>query len=509
MKRLILLFLYMSALLVSLGAQEERLFREAERRFHGGEYQFAASRYERLIEEYPNSPYVADAKFRQALISMYQQKYPQALEALSRIVDRYPHTRFYEQIPFWQGYGHFRLGDYETALEMFEKAQGAKSENIRRDVLLYLSMTQKRLGQEEGALASARKLIAMLDELTEESEVLLLYTALLLENQRYQELYDLYGELNLDNLDPDIRRRILLYRAEALFQQEEYQDVEPLYNELLEGEEELKLIAFKRLFVLYGRTGQQEKQQEVFDKAQNELAGKPEALAEFLLRAGIQHFQAGRYDLARSFFQRIWRTVSIERVDGLVPLYLSRIMERGGELSEAVRMIEGYLQQSSDQREELLFALVRIQSKQSHWKEAVAGAELFLQDYPGSSKRAEIHYLYAYSLYRGGSHREALAVLQEGLAEGAKAELDLDMLRLRSRIYSRLERIDEAIEDLREYLPRRKGDSSAYIDLAKLAFSKQEWSLIADTLRRYREYREGETELGELALTDPIYIQLN
>jgi len=460
--------------------QEDRLFREAERRFQKGDYQFAYSRYEQLIDEFPDSAYVADAKFRQAVIHTYLGRTNEALEMLGRISERYPNTRFYSYIPFWRGYNHFQLGEYSDALDFFtsyigEDRKTDSGDSLYRDALFYKALCERELQDREQALITVKRLYGLYDSPVEGPRALLLYASLLVETGRFEELYDFFADVPLELLDSEYRYRLSLYRAEALFQEGRMEESEPLFLELLDKVGEIQTTAYKRLFVIYGQTGQIGKQQEIFDEAQNRLSDRPGLLAEFLLRAGIQQYREGMYELSRSYLRRIWRTVPIEEIDGLVPFYLALIYEQNGDIGEAVELIEAYMQKSDDNRGDLLYTLGRLESTRENWNRAIELMEQFLGGFPESVHRDAAHYIYAHSLYRSGMYREALAVVQDSFAEGEGAAYDRELLRLRARLYTELNQTERAVQDLREYLPRYPGETDAYVDLVKLYFEQGDY----------------------------------
>jgi TolA-binding protein len=494
-KRIFLLFLGLGMVFL-LSAQEEQIFREAERRFAGGDYQFAYSRYARVIEDYPNSRYAADAVFRQALILTYLGKNEEALQRFSRVLERYPNTRFYRYIPFWEGFNLFQLERYEEALEKLKLSLRDGNDSLVRDSLFYKGLIEKKIGRREDAFETAQKLFSLYKDPVENPEMLLLYTSLLVETGRYGRLYELFGKLRFDLLDEEVKAKLALYRGEALFLEGRYKEAEPVYLELLDRRDETQAVAYKRLYVLYGVEGKIEKQQKVFDEAQIVLADRPELLAEFLLRAGIQSYREGKYDLSRSYLRRIQRTLPRNRIDGLVPLYLAHILEKEGNAEAAVSLLREVLQDSNSRREELLLALARLEAKLQRWGSAADAASEFLGEFPESEHISEANYLYAYALYREGNVREALAVVSESFSTGKSGEYDQDLLRLRSRLHMRVGKNREAIEDLREYLPGSPGDLEAWVDLGRLYFEEERYgdlqNLVESLLEEIGNIPEGE-----------------
>ncbi len=492
MKKISLLILCVVVCTVQIAAQQ-RLFQEAERRFEGGDYQFALSRYAQLMEEYPNSEYIPDAKFRVAVINAYLGRYNDSLEQLERVAQRYSSTRYYRYIPFWQGYDLYYLGEYENAQGYFSEFLKTNPGELQRDALYYKALCERSLEEYEQALGSVKKLYGLYDSPVRNPQMVVLFTSLLVQTGRFEELYSIYEDVQIELFDMEIRRKLAMYRAEALFRQKKYTQAEPLYRDLLEGSDNLKTVAYKRLYMLYEKTEQKQLQQGIFDEAQTELSDKPSLLAEFLLRAGIEHYQSGSYELARSYLRRIWRTLPKDEVDGLVPLYLSHIMERENELGEAVELLREYLEISDDRRPELLLALGRLESSREEWNTAASVLETLLAEYPESDYVPQANYLYAYALYRIDNYRAALAVVQDSYQQGQTGAYDRELLRLRARLHTDLDQHEAALDDLQEYVPRFPEDLEARVDLAKLYFQLERYDQIhslVENLEAGQDYAE-------------------
>jgi cellulose synthase operon protein C len=494
MKKISLLIVCAIVCTLQITAQEQRLFREAERRFENGDYQFALSRYKQLMEEYPDSEYVPDAKFREAVIYASIGRYSASLEQLQRVSQRYSSTRYYRYIPFWQAYNLYYLEEYQSAKAAFTDFLEAEPGRLRKDALYYKALSERSLEEYEEALETVKQLYQLYQSPVQNPQMVVLFTALLVETGRYDELFDIYRDLDFELFDRPVQDKLSLYRAEALFQQGEYEQAEPLYQQLLDTSDDLKTVAFKRLYVLHEKSGRQVLQQEIFDRAQTELSGEPELLAEFLLRAGIEHYQSGSYDLAGSYLRRIWRTLPKKEVDGLVPLYLSHIMERDGELGEAVELLREFFDVSTDRREELLLALGRLESGREQWNTAAGVLESFLAEYPQSEYLAQGNYLYAYALYRIENYRAALTVVQDSFAKGQAGKYDRELLRLRSRLHTELGQYETAVNDLQEYLPRYPQDFEARVDFGKLYFQLERYSQLHTLVQELKMSRLTESQ---------------
>src|SRR6056297_797644 len=513
MKKISIFMLFLVVCTFLASAQEQRLYREAERRFESGDYQFALSRYTQLMEEYPDSEYIPDAKFREAVIYAFLGRYSASLEGLQRVAQRYSSTRHFRYIPFWQGYNLYNLNQYEQAQTKFEDFLGGNPQSLQRDALYYKALSERSLEQYEQALSSVKDLYQMYDSPVQNQKMVVLLTSLLVETGRHEELFTIYQDLQLELFDAEIQQKVGLYRAEALFQQKKFDKAEPLYRELLDASEDLKTVAYKRLYVLYEETDQPLLQQEIFDEAQVELSGSPVLLSEFLLRAGIEHYKTGSYDLARSYLRRIQRTLSMEQIDGLVPLYLSHIMEREGELDSAVELLREYLELNTDRREELLPALGRLESTREQWNTAAGVLETFLSEFPDSDYLGQVNYLYAYALYRSEKYRAALSVVQDSFSKGESGGYDRELLRLRSRLHTELNQLEAAVDDLQEYVPRYPEDLKARVDLGQLYFQLENYSQLYSLVDNLRAEKPGlpqgasEEELKLLYIEGMAYLK--
>jgi TolA-binding protein len=483
--RKIFVFLLLFGVIAGAAAQDERIFREAERRYTAGDYRFALSRYQTLIEDYPRSAHIADAHYRRAVIYYRIGEPRRALEGLRRVEQRYPYTQYYSYLPFWRGVIRFELEEYSAAVEELDSYLQQGDGTFRGEALLYKAMASRSLGETETALNAAKQALDEVAEPESAPRLLELYASLLVKEQRYGTLYELFDTIDMEELPEENTGKLALYRAEALFRQERYEEAEPIYRGLLGQEGEAQRIAFKRLFVLYQRTGREEKREEIFDAAQSSLAGRPELLNEFLLRVGIESYKKERYDLAESYLRRIWRSTERAEADGLVPLYLAGVLERKGEYRRAAEMIEEYLQISDSREEDLLFALGRIYSTAGEWGKAAESLTTLFARYPQTGYDRKATYLLAFARYKGEEPRKALTVIGDLFRRGEEGELYGELLRLKSRLHLRLGELQEALDTLNEYLPLHPDDTGAYVDLARIRFSRGEYRRVLDTAERF------------------------
>ncbi|MFO7849042.1 MAG: tetratricopeptide repeat protein [Spirochaetia bacterium] len=480
-KLLSLILLCLTIFSVWAASEETRLFEEAERRYNRGDYRFALSRYEKLIQEYPTSEYSADAHFRKGVILFRIGKPAEAVSYLDRVKNRYGYTRFAPYIPFWQGAAHYMLDEYESAMEYFSSFLDSGTQRYREDALFYKALCQRELNEPEKALETIETISEDPLNLFSKPEVFRLYVDVLLKMENYEQILSVYDSVPIDEAPKELSHPLTLYRAEALYALERREEAEKLYEQLLEAETDISAIAYQRLFSFYLEEGRDEESQVILERAQSALSGYPELLNEFFMRVGINSFKAGNHGLAESYLRRVRRSVSPEEIDELVPLYLTYAVEKNEGADEALSLLEEYITASEDRlgrSEALLFAAVRLSSENENWKKAEQYGERYLDMYPESDYSARANYLYAFALRERGKPGAALTVLSDMSRSREERDIYDDILLLTARAGMDLERWEEAEEALREYLSHHPEDPQGYMDLMRVSFYRNEWEQV-------------------------------
>lgn len=491
MRRIMLISIVLAvSVYVSAQTPDKELFQDAESRFMSQDYELALDRYEALLREYPLSQYVPDVQFRRA-VSLYRLgKYEDSLGLFRRIESRYRSTRYLPFVPFWIGVVEYAAGEYEHAVDDFTRflALEVDSELVKQ-ALLYKGMSEASIGRNADAKETLAALLARIENPAEQPSATVQLMSLYVKDRAYQEVIGLYQSIALDAFEAKWRARIVLYAAEALYANGEYDQARTLYEGLLQAEPEVLTIAYQRLFMIAHSTGNAEESRRIVGEAEKALAGKPGVLKEFWLRVGIQSYGQGKYDLAEYYFQRVWDLRKIEEVSVSAPLYLAELKARAGELGVAAEILEEYLSLGADRLDLVLLKLGELYVRTENWKNAEDRLERFLLEFPDSQSYSLGSYLRAYALYRSGSDQESLAIIQKLFAQGKTAEFSGQLLRLKAGVLQRQGNRNDAIQTLREYASISKNDVSARIDLLKLLFADGKHPRIIEEVQQlYRDF---------------------
>lgn len=480
MKRLICIPLFISVISVLYPLQSERdLFREAENRFLGGDYVLALSLYNQFLEEYPLSEFVPDIQFRKAL-SLYRTGLTEeAFDLLLRIEQRYRSTRFFPLVPFWKGLIRYEGGDYAEAVEFFNAFLRRGADTLREETLLYLGIAAEKLGRFEEAREHLSRLLETRPPETEQYGFTLLCSILVKTGEDGEALRLIEGT-DPEKFRPGLKERLILYRAEALWNTGETLQAVEQYRAILKAEPEISAVAFQRLFTHIRRSGSDDELQDILDRAEMALAGKLDVLTGFWLRIGTESFKEGRFETAKIYLQRIWNAVDPSKIDPLVPLYLSQLYTLEGLPAKGIDVLEEYRNTGAPENEYILFQLSGLYLTREGFPETLQTCSDFLHLFPGSEHSGEISYRLAYALYRQGQLEGVLETVRAALSGGASKEERSKLLSLSAAVHRKLGQDGPARELLEEYIALNPSDVDAVIRIAKIAFKQREYSAVIE-----------------------------
>ena len=478
--RTIFVILHISGVVIGLAAQksDSDLFQDAESRFRAKEYEIALDRYDTLIRQYPRSSYVPDTQFRRAVCFFRLDKQEESLELFRRVEERYSSTQFIAFVPFWTGIAEYNRGNYAAAAADLRRFLEAGEPTLLRQARLYLAISEDKLGNQDTAVQLLERMISENLDPGSDSYSVTLLGSLYMKRQEYDEIISLTDRIALSELAISDMQRMKLYRAEAFWHMDQPAASRQLYEELLDAPPEISSIAYQRLFIFHQREGGEDELQNVVLSAETELAGSSEVLSAFWLRIGIESFQQGKYDLAKSYFLRIWNMRTRVEVGGLVPIYLAEIEKRIGEIGQAVEYLLAYMSLSDDRRELILFRLGGLYLDLASWDSAVTTIQTFLEEFPLSVYRAEGVLQLAYALYELSRYSDAIALINGQLETGQGGAFTSDFLLLRAVLYKKAGNLAEATASLQEYLPLQPSDSKAQMDIIKLHFRQRDFERV-------------------------------
>jgi len=473
----VLVCLLLCTLIVPAGiiaqSADRQLYQEAENRFRSKDYELALQKYRQLIDEYQLSRYVPDAQFRRA-VCLFRLGRPQEALTVFRLVEStYPSTDFLPFVPFWIGVISYNQKDYEAASRNLQRYLAGGESSLVGQAQLILAVSENELGRTEAAIGYLEAM--QRDGFGDQVYAVPFLASLYVREKNYQAVIDLVADRDIEGLGESDQRRLDLYEAEAQWHLGNRAEAAQLYERLRSAGPDIASVAYQRLFAYYQELGDEEALEQIVLDAEIKLAGRPEVLAEFWLRIGIETFRDGKYDLSRSYFQRVWNLRRNAASDGLVPLYLAELDVIANRPAAAANILKSFAEVSDSRRELVLFRLGGIYLDLGRWADAGEELTTFLAEFPESRYFSEGAYLAAYAHYRNGETRRALGVIDTVLGDALGGAFTDRLLRLQSVLYKQLGELERAVDTLREYIPLRPSDSPAQMDLIKLLFRLEEY----------------------------------
>ncbi len=477
---IVLLFLFTLSSLFAL-SPERIIFNEAESRYKNGDLDFALSRYEDLIQEYPLSEYVADSFFRIAVITLRSDKIEEADILFDRVEKRYKNTRFIDYLPFWKGLIRFKQKNWEESSVLFSQFLDNNPSSLEQEAYLYWAKSEFTLGRTKSAISILDNWFEIADDIYNNPYLLTFYLTLMEKNGEYSRVIAHLKNIKPDSFEKSWMDRLYSIYAESLYKSGHTKESEVYYRKILDAEPDISSIGFIRLFSIYKNNT--DVQREIFDNAQIQLSGHPLMLNKFLLRVGIDSYNNGQFELAASYLRRIWRTGNIEDINSLVPVYLAKILVAAGDKPGAENILFTYNNQVSVVDELVLYTLSNVLVESENWQDAELNLKNFLFSFPNSEYYSNAVWMYAYTLYKSGQFKESRSVIDSVLAEGRGGDYTNDFILLSARVYIKLGNMQYALAMFKEYLPFDNNNLEIWFDIIKLQFNLGQYNSVSDSLK--------------------------
>ncbi len=475
-----LILIFITAILFAL-IPERIIFNEAESRYKIGDLDFALTRYEYLMENYPLSEYVPDAYFRKAVITLRFGKIEESKILFDRIESRYRSTRFIDYLPFWKGIIEFKEENWENSSALFSLFLENNPSSLLKEAYLYRAKAEYTLGKIISAISLLDNWFEITEDYYSDPYTLTFYLTLLEKNEEYKHVIDLLSNIEPNQFKTSWMEKLYLIYAESLYKSGHILDAENYYKKILNADPDIASIGFIRMFSI--NKNDTESQKEIFDKAQLQLSGHPALLNKFLLRVGIDSFKNGHIELAASYLWRIWRTGNIDELNSLVPVYLAKILVSQDDKTGAANILSEYSGNVAIVDELVLYTLSNVLVEDENWMDAESNLKKFLFTFPNSEYYGSAAWMYAYSLYKSEQYRESRSVIDSVLAEGKGGLYTNDFILLSARVYIKLGNIPYALSMFKEYIPFDESNPEVWFDIIKLQFNQGQYKSVSDSFR--------------------------
>jgi TolA-binding protein len=199
------------------GAPAEDLLAVGKKAFADGQYTLAVSSFQRIQDEFPESPGAEEAMYLLGVSLYYSGQASQSLAAFSLLGIRYPQSRLVPRSTYWVGAASLKLGNYQTAydnLNQFVQAQ-ERANPYRQSSLLFRAVALEGLGKDAEAAAGYRDLLRDPQAGAYAAEATYRLAGTELRAGRYDSARDLYGRVLLSSTSSAFVRDSVFFDGEC------------------------------------------------------------------------------------------------------------------------------------------------------------------------------------------------------------------------------------------------------------------------------------------------------
>tara|TARA_R110002073_G_scaffold74100_7_gene181234 strand:+ start:24870 stop:26966 length:2097 start_codon:yes stop_codon:yes gene_type:complete len=103
--------------------------------------------YQKLVKEYPQSKWAAEAQFLSGWLEFNRGRYREALPFLRVMPKRYRKSKFTAEVPWYLGMSHYLLGEYKESLPHLAKVAASGGKEIGGKGRYWQAQAQQKLGK--------------------------------------------------------------------------------------------------------------------------------------------------------------------------------------------------------------------------------------------------------------------------------------------------------------------------------------------------------------------------
>ena len=430
----------------------------AEVHFRGNDFTKAATYYQRIIEEFPKSPYAVHAYYSLGWCLFQEAKFNDALKYFKIVEEKFPkeplacdvsfkvieclynlknHTalkdkvqsylKLYSQDTTKASYLYFYMAEADYYLNNFPEAIDGYSKVIlntsdtRIKVLSKLGigwayLKLKQYQEAESALSEVKA-----DNLEKKSlDVLLLGKAILcVETDRFTEAKNIYNELLNTTLDPITLIQAYLGKADALYSLTEYKEAVSAYKEALNkiSESVPQEIIDKLHYGLswaYLKEGEFKEAIDEFQKIAKQTEDKIVKVAA-LCQVGDAYQDSGDYNKAIETYDGILKNYPDSLYSDYVQYQLGLTLLKSSNYDGAVMAFQSLKRNFPNSKllDDASYALGLVYFQKQDYNSSKEIFEKFAREFKDSNLKSLSAYLLGTSLYNLGKFAQALEIFKD------------------------------------------------------------------------------------------------
>ncbi len=191
----------------------------------------------KVIEKYPDSKYVDDAMYIAGVSNFHVAKYTIARSMFSRLVIEYPQSPYYAEAHLWIARCYYESGEKDIAFKMLETfISDPKNKAFYGDAMSLAGYLALDENQEAKAFEYFNQAVAMTNDIRNKSNILFEMSQIYIDRIMLDEALDVLEQIEDISIDPEMLTRVQLQYAKIFRIKKMYQESEDLIKEMLANE---------------------------------------------------------------------------------------------------------------------------------------------------------------------------------------------------------------------------------------------------------------------------------
>lgn len=398
----------------------EQWFQEGLNYYRQGSYAAAKQTLQRFLNKSPKSQNSEEAYYMLACCS-YELKEPGRIVILQRFLRNYPSSRYRYRIWALIGSAYYFEGDYEKAVQSFEKCKwDYLNDSEVQDILFRRSLALMEVGKMEEAESSFKELQKRGTQYAVDCTYYLSYLAY----KRGELKESLEGFLSLLKNDR-YGKWSSCYAGDIYLKTKQYKKAIEIADQSITSSSEkgvwfleLERVKGEALFHL-------ERYQEAIAPLKDYIAAAEAPSREAIYALGVSYLQSGAYSLSVEQLLRIIKSQDALSQNAWLQLGRAYIKMNEREQAKKAFAQAALMQYEASVREEAAYnyALTVYEDPQSDFTQRVGAFEKFLTDYPNSYYKSKAT-VYLSEIYLNSKNYEAALRSIEKIASPDKQILE-------------------------------------------------------------------------------------
>lgn len=455
-----------------------------------GQYAMAVAQFEEFIQQFPQSPFLADAHLGAGESRFFLKEYDKAIEQFQIYLTNFPDGKDAGIARVRLGQAYYVQGNQDEALKQFD-AVTLETLNVQFKQTLYFFKGQilAAKNNETDAIANLQLAVENTEATAYNAQAYFKWGSLIAQKDPNAALEKYAKALEFAD-NSEIKASIALKQGEAYYLLKQYDLAEKIFRETTMAYPSLPVVT-DAIASWYSVLIQQKKYDVIIENFNQQMQGavdKPEYVQAYLSVARSMSL-SGKVDEAAALLDKIAALPGLnEENKASVVLQKARVYFDNGKFTEAVTFIDGNLSADAKARASMLLLKAKAQMSLKEYDNAWSVYEQVSKEFTDLSVMAEAVCGMAYVRYAQEQFEPAAGLFMDCYGKAQEDTLRGDALYNGFVSYRKAGNEDKTIEVAEQYIamtPAGKNQAEVAIALSGLYSKRQMYDKANEILAPY------------------------